>query len=42
MDFGLGPRDKTPKSGVAHCELSPSQEIENEQIQNQIEAHLFF
>ena len=28
------PRDKTPKSGVAHCKLSPSQESENEQIQN--------
>jgi len=42
MDFGLRPRDKTPKSGVAHCKLSPSQEIENEQIQNQIDANLFF
>ena len=30
------------KSGVAHCKLSPSQESENEQIQNQIEAQLFF
>jgi len=28
------PRDKTPKSGVAHCKLSLSQESENEQIQN--------
>jgi len=27
---------------VAHCKLSPSQESENEQIQNQINAHLFF
>jgi len=36
------PRDKTPKSGVAHCKLSPSQESENEQIQNQINVHLFF
>ena len=36
------PEDKTPKSGVAHCKLSPSQESENEQIQNQIDAHLFF
>jgi len=27
---------------VAHCKLSPSQESENEQIQNQIDAHLFF
>ena len=35
-------RDKTPKSGVAHCKLSPSQESENGQIQNQIDAHLFF
>ena len=42
MDFGVQPRDKTPKSGVAHCKLSPSQESENEQIQNQIDAHLFF
>ena len=41
MDFGVRPRDKTPKSGVAHCKLSPSQESENEQIQNQIDAHLF-
>ena len=31
-----------PKLGVAHCKLSPSQESENEQIQNQIDAHLFF
>ena len=42
MDLGVRPRDKTPKSGVAHCKLSPSQESENEQIQNQIDAHLFF
>jgi len=42
MDFGVRPRDKTPKSGVAHCKLSPSQESENEQIQNQIDAHFFF
>ena len=42
MDFGVRPRDKTPNSGVAHCKLSPSQESENEQIQNQIDAHLFF
>ena len=42
MDFGVRPRDKRPKSGVVHCKLSPSQEIENEQIQNQIDAHLFF
>jgi len=42
MDFGLRPGDKTPKSGVAHCKLSPSQESENEQIQNQINPHLFF
>ena len=42
MDFGVRPRDKTPKSGVAHYKLSPSQESNNEQIQNQIDAHLFF
>ena len=42
MDFGVRPRDKTPKSGVAHCKLSPSQESENEQNQNQIDAHFFF
>ena len=33
MDFGVRPRDKTPKLGVAHCKLFPSQESENEQIQ---------
>ena len=33
MDFRVRPRDETPKSGVAHCKLSPSQESENEQIQ---------
>ena len=42
MDLGVRLRDKTPKSGVAHCKFSPSQESENEQIQNQIDAHLFF
>ena len=42
MDFGVRPRDKTPKSGVAHCKLSPSQESENEQIQNQIDVNFFF
>jgi len=42
MDFGARPRDKTPKSGVAHCKFSPSQESENEQIQNKIDAHLLF
>jgi len=42
MDFGIRPRDKTPKSGVAHCKVSPSQESEKEQIQNQIDAQLFF
>jgi len=42
MDFGVRPRDKTPKSGVAHYKLSPSQESENEQIQNQIDDRLFF
>ena len=26
MDFGVRPLDKTPNSGVAHCNLSPSQE----------------
>ena len=30
------------KVGSAHCKLSPSQESENEKIQNQIDAHLFF
>ena len=33
MDFGVLPRDKTPKSGEAHCKLSPSQESQNDQIQ---------
>jgi len=42
MDFGVRPQDKTPKFGVAHCKLTLSQESENEQIQNQINAHLFF
>jgi len=42
VHFGVRPRDKTPKSGVAHCKLSPSQESEKEQIQNQIDAHLIF
>jgi len=42
MDFGVRPRDKTPKSGVAHCKLFPSQESENEQIQHQIDVHWFF
>jgi len=42
MDFGVRPRDKMPKSGVAHCKLSPYQESENEQIQNKIDAHWFF
>ena len=42
MGFGVRPRDKTPKSGVAHCKLFPSQESEKEQIQNQIDAHLVF
>jgi len=41
MDFGVRPRDKTSKSGVTHCKLSPSQERENEQIQNQIDAFFF-
>ena len=35
-------RDKTPKSVVAHCKISPSQDSENEQIQNQIDSHLNF
>jgi len=42
MDFGVQPREKTPKSGAAHCKLSLSQESENEQIQNQIDAQLLF
>ena len=42
MDFEVRPRDKTPKSGVAHCKLSLSQVSENEQIQNQIDAHFFY
>jgi len=42
MDFGVRLRDKRPKSGVAQCKLSQSQESENEQIQNQIDVHLFF
>jgi len=42
MDFGVRPRDKTPKSEMAHFKLTPSEESENEQIQNQIDAHLFF
>ena len=42
MHFGVRPRDKTPKSGVANCKLSPYQESEIEQIQNQIYANLFF
>ena len=42
MDFRVRPQDKTPKSGVAQCKLSPSQESYYEQIQNQIDAHLFF
>jgi len=42
MDIGVRPRDKTPKSGVAHCKLSPSQESENEQIQNKIDALFYF
>ena len=41
MDFGVRPLDKRPKSGVSHCKLSPSQEGENEQTQNQIDVHLF-
>ena len=42
MDFEVRPRDKTPKSGVAHCKLSLSRVSENEQIQNQIDAHFFY
>jgi len=42
MGFGVRPREKTPKSGVVPCKLSPSQEGENEQIQNQIDARFFF
>jgi hypothetical protein len=40
--FGVRPRDKTPKSGVAHCKLSLSQESENEQIENQKMLVCFF
>jgi len=29
-DFRVRHQDKTPKSGVAHCKLSPSQESQNE------------
>jgi len=36
------PEAKPQNSGVAQCKLSPSQESENEQIQNKIDAHLFF
>src|SRR5215469_5882004 len=42
MDFGVRPRDKTPKSVVAHCKISPPQESENKQNPNQIEALFFF
>jgi len=42
MDFGVRPRDKTPKSGVAHRKFSPFQESEKEQMQNQINSNLFF
>jgi len=42
MDFRVRPPDKTPKSGVAHCKVFPSQVRENEQIQNQIDARFFF
>ena len=34
--------ETTPKSGVAHCKLSPSQESKNEQIQKQIDAPFVF
>ena len=34
------PRQK-PKSRLAHCKLSSSQESENEQIQNQIDAFFY-
>ena len=33
---------KRQNSGVAHCKLSPNQEIENEQIQNQMDSLFFF
>ena len=36
------PKTKLQKSGVAHRKLSLSQDSKNEQIQNQIDAHLFF
>ena len=41
-EFGVRPREKTPKSGVAHCKLSPTQESVNKQIQNQIDVICFF
>ena len=41
-ESGILEYDPEKKSGVAHCKLSPSQESENEQIQNQIDADLFF
>ena len=40
--LGVRPRDKMPNSGVAHCKPSQSQESENEQIQNYIDAHWCF
>ena len=42
MDSGVRPRDKTPKPGVAHCKIYPSQERENEQIQIQSMFISFF
>ena len=42
MDFGVRPRDETPKSEVAHCKLSTSQESENGPIKNQIDFFYLF
>ena len=36
------PETKRQSLGMAHCKLFPSQESENEQIQIQIDTHLFF
>ena len=36
------PKTKRQSREWQLCKLSPSQESENEQIQNQIDAHLFF
>ena len=41
-NLGIRPRDNKPKSGVAQCKIPQSRESKNEQIQNQIDTHLFF